>query len=234
MYSQPAGASVPRVSRIVQLPECAASMADCDPNLTVFADFGWDACNRLAALRDTLTARATIAGLIDPADGSHWQQMTYDSDGRVVSTQTPSPVTDRRGRLAAEATAVVSESVYSPAEAVFAPATQQVAVTTTGAGGSLTSTTAVDDGGRVIGARAASGGVTRSVWAPFDDLQLATIYPNEQARGDGVRPLVPADRQAHGSAGGVRGGLRPGLAGAGGDRSGVGGLDGVRPAGGDH
>ena len=81
-----------------------------------------------------------------------------------------------------QATAVVSESVYAAAEAVFVPATRQVAVTTSGAGGSLTSTTALDEGGRVIGTRAASGGVTRSVWAPFDDVLLATIYPNGQAQ----------------------------------------------------
>ena len=64
------------------------------------------------AQRDTLTARATIAGLIDANDTSHWQQMSYDASGRVQTKRSPSPVLDERGRLAAQANVVVSAVAY--------------------------------------------------------------------------------------------------------------------------
>jgi RHS repeat-associated protein len=182
VYTQPAGATVPRLSRVMQLPSgCAASTVDCDPNLSVVNDFGWDASNRLAFVRDTLTNRATLAGLIDPADESHWRQLSYDGAGRLMSAQIPSPVRDGLGRLEAQANPVVSRMAYTPADPTFAPATQQVVVTTTGAGSALPSTTAADDGGRTIATRDATGAVTKRVWAPFDDALLATIYPNGQA-----------------------------------------------------
>jgi hypothetical protein len=182
VYTQPAAATVPRLSRLVQLPpDCAPSMLDCDPNLAVVTDFGWDDHNRLAAERDVLTARATLAGLIDPADGSHWQQMTYDTAGRLASASRPSPVVDGRGRLAAQATPVVSRMAYTGADVAFAPATRQLAMTTTGEGGALTSTTAIDEGGRTIATKEAAGAVSTRVWAPFDDLQLATLHANGQA-----------------------------------------------------
>jgi RHS repeat-associated protein len=178
VYTQPAGATVPRISRVVQLPSgCAASMKGCDPNLAVVNDFGWDAANRLSVIRDPLTARAAAAGLIDPTDGSHWQQMLYDSGGRLASTQAPAPVRDSAGRLAAHANPVVTHMAYVPADAAFAPATRQLTVTT----GSLTSITATDEGGRTIATRGATGGTTAFVWAPFQDVMLATIYPNGQA-----------------------------------------------------
>ena len=183
VYSQPAGASVPRISRIVQLPAgCAASMVGCDPNQSAIADFGWDANNRLAQMRDTLTARAAAAGLIDPADASHWQQLTYDPQGRLTGASGASPVLDGRGILAPQANTVTARMVYGAAEAGFAPATRQLEVTTRGTSATIAATTtAMDEGGRTVAARAASGAVTRSVWAPFDDVLLATIYPNDQA-----------------------------------------------------
>jgi RHS repeat-associated protein len=184
VYTQPTGATVPRVSRLVQLPpDCAPSMVDCDPNLAVASDFGWDATNRLSAQRDALTTRATLAGLIDPADATHWQQFTYDPDGRLSSAQSPSPVLDSRGRLAPEANPVVSHMAYPAPDPAFAPATRQLALTQTGTGTGISSPaiTAMDDGGRTIATEEPGAAVSTRVWAPFDDLLLATVRANGQA-----------------------------------------------------
>ena len=172
-YTQPDGASVPRISRVVHAPaDCA--LVECDvAELGVF-DLGWDEFNRLAFHRQDGVVEAMLIGNLDPGDEQVWGRFTYDDLGRLASTE--QGVLKPGGRGGAEVGRVTTSYSYEAAPQEFQPAFRQLVTTTSGPGAPDFSTVqAVDAAGRLQFKVADDGVIDQYVWDADKPLQYGAV-----------------------------------------------------------
>lgn len=177
-YTQPSGATVPRLSRATGAPKsCEYSLGDCDwKDLQIF-DIGWDSHNRPEYIRDQITSQAIMAGSLvagsDPQTDPTTQRIDYDDLGRIKD-QYLAALTSNGARQIQNVTYKEFEQVDSR----FAPATHQIVTTATMTDGSTkpqTADQAFDDRLRPLFKEEPDGSMTESVWNPTKNIQYAGI-----------------------------------------------------------
>lgn len=179
-YSQPSGATVPRVSRVVKVPAACPSWSACDASQLGVFELGWDSQNRAVLQRQDATVQAALLGNIDPSDTSFMAQTSYDDLNRISAIQQP----ERKGAdQGADGTAVGGSTdtyTYESADPKFAPATRELVKTSTVDGGpSLTSIAAFDGIGRRQFMQDPDGVLSSWVWDPDKALVYGTTQGND-------------------------------------------------------
>lgn len=169
-YTQPEGAKVPRLSRVVHTPASCEQWSSCDLNQLGVFDLGWDSKNRITSQRQDAIVDATVMGWLEDDDQDFWARSSYDELGRVSKLQQPKLKPDGTGDSGGVGGATVTYT-YAPADPAFAPATHQVTSTSSVPGAPThTQIVAVDDIGRPQVQQDADGVQTKFVWDA--DLQL--------------------------------------------------------------
>ena len=179
MYSQPAGATVPRLSRALGVPAACPQWASCDVSLMNVTDFGWDDSNRLVGQRSGPIAQAIAVGNVSGTDASYWTAFTYDDASRVSTVTAP--------LVKAGVGATVTTLAYGQAAADQGPATRSVTTTRALADGpTLSSSVAFDDAGRQYFSTGADGVVTSQVW----DVNKPLVYGTTTATTTGTTSVT--------------------------------------------
>lgn len=175
LYTQPSGATVPRLSRVIHAPAACATWQACDTSQLSIFDLGWDVHNRIQWQRQDALVDASILGSIDQNDQKHWAHLAYDSLGRMTKAVQPVTKSDGAGNSGQLGGATDTFS-YESADSAYAPATTQVVKTSALEGSpTLVEVTAVDDAGRTQFRKSSDGYLTANVWDEDLPLQFATV-----------------------------------------------------------
>jgi len=196
LYSKPAGAENPRLSRFMHISaDCKGNYNNCAVLDVETTDFGWDAQNRPVATRTDAYSWAVAAGSMttgyDVTESPSLEQVKadqslmtieYDDFGRGLKVVNPAHSNGESRQVTAR--------VYSEYGAVskkygnrFNGGTRAVELTTTSSDGALAPTSMVrvyDDFLRGLYQTDPTGTVQETVWTPFSTSgPLATITNNE-------------------------------------------------------
>lgn len=178
LYTQPNGATTPRLSRVIHTPSSCATWQNCDTSQLGIFDLGWDSKNRIAYQRQDALVDAAVVGAIEPTNKDFWAQLEFDELGRLKSVQQALNKSDGSGNAGAIGGAKDTYD-YQPADSAYSPATSQVVKTSTLQGSpTFVDVIASDDAGRVQFRKDADGVVTASVWDEDLPLKFADITDN--------------------------------------------------------
>lgn len=174
-YTQPDGATVPRISRTVQTPPTCQTWQSCDASQLSVFEMGWDSKNRPVYTRQDAVVTAAVLGNISQDDQSYWSKIQFDDLGRIQQVQQMLFKPDGAGG-SGPIGGQTDTYDYQPADSQYAPATQQVSVTTSADGvPTTTSINAFDDTGRQIFVVAPDGVTRQTVWDPDKTMVYAHI-----------------------------------------------------------
>lgn len=178
LYTQPDGAKVPRISRVINTPPACQTWQNCDQTQLGVFDLGWNSMNQIDWQRQDAIVDAAVLGAIDPSDNNYWSQSSYDDLGRVQSVRQPLQKPDTGGGNGAVGGGTDTFQ-YQPADSRWAPATHQV-VHISSLKGSPTHTTiiAVDDAGRPQFKQDPDGVISEMVWDENLSEKYAEIVGN--------------------------------------------------------
>ena len=181
-YSQPDGATVPRISRVVHAP-AGCGWADCETAQLGVFDLGWDEHNRLAYQRQDGAVEAALIGHLDAGDDQYWASFDYDGLGRLQASE--QGVLKPAGTNDDEVGRVRTTYAYQDAEEQYRPAFRQLVTTihAPGAPQEFSKTTAVDAASRLQFEVAEDGVVDRYVWDADKPLRYGMITGDETVTG---------------------------------------------------
>ena len=181
-YTQPDGATVPRISRVVHAPAGCGWDACETAQLGVF-DLGWDDHNRVQFQRQDGAVEAALIGHFDAGDDQYWASFDYDGLGRLAASE--QGVLKPAGSNGDEVGRVRTTYAYQDAEEQYRPAFRQLVTTThaPGAPQDLSTITAVDEAVRIQFEVAEDGVVDQYVWDADKPLQYGMIAGDETVTG---------------------------------------------------
>ena len=181
LYTQPEGAQVPRVSRVVHAPG-GCDWWQCDASQLGVFDLGWDDHNRVRFHRQDGSVEAMVLGNLEAQNPANWGEFTYDELGRLSTVRQPvaKPEDDHGDAVGP----VVTSYSYELAPERFRPAVRQV-VTTKQAPGApeLSTIDAVDAAGRLQFEVAEDGVVNEYVWHADNGLHYGTVFDGRTVTG---------------------------------------------------
>ncbi len=197
LYTQPLGATVPRISRLLKAPDnCQWNFANCKPTDVELTDIGWDSFNRPMAQRNELNtwglSQGSLTAGYDASQTPTTDQVAkdptlttinYDATGRIAKAITPAANYAADGskaaRIVATRTYYEGDQVASKFGTTYAPATRVIQMdqnTLDGSAQGSTSLKAYDDANRGIYSVGPDGLLTTLVWNPIIMNQtLATV-----------------------------------------------------------
>lgn len=176
LYSQPTGATVPRVSRVVQMPAACTTWQSCDVSQMGVFDIGWDSENRMAYQRQDSSVVAAVLGNISGTDQSYWASYSYDNLNRMASITQP--------KLKSDVGGTTTSYTYTAATEQWAPATREiVTIVNTPETPTQVSAVAFDDAGRKQYTMDTDGVITQQIWDPDKALQYGTVVGDYSVAG---------------------------------------------------
>ena len=182
-YSQPDGATVPRISRVVHAP-AGCDWADCETAQLGVFDLGWDEHNRLAYQRQDGAVEAALIGHLDAGDDQYWASFDYDGLGRLEASEQGvlKPEVSNSDGSSDEVGRVRTTYAYQDADEQYWPAFRQLVTTThaPGAPQDLSTITAVDAASRLQFEVAEDGVVDQYVWDADKPLQYGMIAGGDE------------------------------------------------------
>lgn len=181
-YTQPSGASVPRISRVVQQPSACGSWQSCGTSQLAVFDLGWDNNNRLTYQRQDASVDAAVLGNINPADHDYWVTQSFDSLNRISTTV--QPLFKSGAGDSGQVGGTTQTTTYQAADTQWAPANHELVMTSSTPGGpTQTKTVAFDDAGRQQFSQDIDGVVTSQLWDPNKSLVYGTVTGSTSNNG---------------------------------------------------
>ena len=184
-YTQPDGATVPRISRVVHAPaDC--DWVDCEAGQLGVFDLGWDEHNRVQFQRQDGAVEAALIGHLDAADDQYWASFDYDGLGRLEASEQGvlKPEVNNSDGTSNEVGRVRTTYEYQEAEEAYRPAFRQLVTTRHAAGAQdLSTITAVDQASRLQFQVAQDGVVDQYVWDADKPLQYGMVAGEDTVTG---------------------------------------------------